>query len=47
MIGRNTVKPVLETIRIKQSTAVRDHYSEKTLSLKTNLIELAFKDHLL
>ena len=42
-----TVKPVLETTCIKQSTALRDHCPDTIALLKLNLVEPACKDHLL
>ena len=42
-----TVKPVLETTCTKRPPALRDHCSDTTTHLKANLIDPAFKDHLL
>ena len=43
----STVKPMLETTYIKRPPALRDHCSDTTTLPKINLIEPAFKDHLL
>ena len=40
----STVKPVIETTCIKQSTAVRDHCSDTTLFLKSTLYDLHLKN---
>ena len=39
----NTVKPVLETTRIKQSTALRDHCSDTILLLNSTEWNLHLK----